>query len=110
VTSRRPLAWAALGLGLLLVTPRPAAPQLSFDDSPWRATAQVNGVTYRIWIDESAESDRFPHKVPWEVMQLYCRIFCFRCTPVSWGTTQIDRALNAAEQTPPTTRTRHSTP
>jgi hypothetical protein len=97
VTSLRPFARVALGLALLLAMPCAATAQSAFDDSPWRATAQVNEVTYRIWIDEGgchSASD-------WKWLQRYYRFFCFRCTPASWGATQIDRALNAAEQNPP---------
>jgi hypothetical protein len=97
VTSRRLFAWNTFGLILLLATSHPVAAQSVFDDSPWRATARVNEITYRIWIDEGGT--RFTND--WKEMQRYYRFFCFRCTPASWGATQIDRALNAAEQNPP---------
>lgn len=94
--SPRQFAWIALGLALRLTTPGPVAAQSAFDDSPWRATARVNEVTYRIWIDQGGARSTDE----WKRMQNDYRFFCFRCTPASWGATQIDRALNAAEQIP----------
>lgn len=95
--SHRSFAWNTLALTLLLAAPRPVAAQSAFGDSPWRATAQVNGVTYRIWIDEGGTRSASD----WKAMQRSYRFFCFRCAPASWGATQVDRALNAAEQIPP---------
>jgi hypothetical protein len=96
VTPRRSLAWHTFGLALLLVAARPVSAQSAFDDAPWRATAQVNGATYRIWIDAGGTRSTDD----WKEMQRYYRFFCFRCTPASWGAAQLDRALNAAEQNP----------
>lgn len=78
---------------LLSVWPAAVTAQLPYEESPWKTETVVNGVAYRIWVDAEAINPDAPGgRSPWPDLQLFARIFCFRCAPRAWGEAEFNRA------------------
>jgi len=66
--------------------------------SPWRCETVVEGVGYRIWIDDQAMDTADPaRRYDWKFLQRGVRTMCLRCGPRAWGQQEYDRMLLALD-------------
>jgi len=74
-----------------------------YSQSPWRCETIVDGVGYRIWIDNRGfESQDSTRSYDWRFIQRYMRMNCMRCGPRVWGESEYSRlqlALDARDLT-----------
>lgn len=92
------MRWSILFAVVATLSATSASAQLPYNESPFRTEVTINGVGYRLWVDQEAINPDARHgRSPWGDMQQFCRHFCFRCAPLAWGESQTNRALNAIE-------------